>query len=148
MTDLSSEFDAIIGMDEEGLASLAQKHAALRTLSGKVEAEKKLLAKELMRQLESMGVDSVKAGGQRIGTRTVTYFGIAEGDTPEARKANVAALKEFIHQVAPEADVPASTNIKRAITAWLDQDASRTVDDLPSCIHKSERVSLTNARVS
>lgn len=126
--------DLIVGEDAE-IGVLANQHEQLRALEGKVESTKKEIALRIVQKMEAMGVDAVKAGGRRLGFREQTYYGCAEGRNDD--------LKDFIEAVAPECLVPASTNIKKALDAWLDRNPGQNVPDF---ISVSKTRSLVNAK--
>lgn len=132
--DLDNEMRDLMGDDKE-LGELAVAHDRLRGLESKIEAAKKELATRIVSRMDSMGIDSVKANGRRLGFKTTRYYGVAEGQE--------ADLKEFVEAVAPECMVPASTNIKKALDAWLDRNPEKP---LPPFISVTETRSLVNAK--
>ena len=134
---LESTADAIgsILADDVEIGVLANQHEQLRSLESRAESMKKELALRITQKMEAMGVDSVKAGGRRLGFRSQTYFGCADGRSSD--------LKVFIETVAPECLVPASTNIKKALDLWLDQHPGAPIPDF---ISASQSRSLVNAK--
>ena len=133
---LDQEMAEAFGGDSDGeLGRLANLHEKLRGFEGKIESMKKETALRITQRMEAMGVDSVKAGGRRLGFRTQKYFGVTPGSEVD--------LREFIEAVAPECLVPASTNIKKALDAWLDRNPGQNV---PGFISVTESRSLVNAK--
>lgn len=121
--------------DDPELGVLAVEHDRLRALESRVEALKKQVSERIVSMMDALGVESVKAGGRRLAFRRQNYYGVAEG-----READ---LKAFMEVVAPEANIPASSNIKKAVDAWLDANPHVSIPDF---ISKTESRSLVNAK--
>jgi len=121
--------------DDAELGVLAVEHDRLRALESRIEALKKAVSERIVSRMDSMGLDSVKAGGRRLSFRRQSYYGVTED--------GVADLALFMATVAPEANIPASTNIKKAVDAFLDANPGA---NLPSFISKTESRSLVNAK--
>jgi len=134
VSGLDAEMESLLGDDKE-LGELAVAHDRLRGLESKIEGMKKELSQRIVARMDSMGVDSVKANGRRLGFKTTRYFGVADGHESD--------LKDFIEAVAPECLIPASTNIKKALDAWLDRNPNQPV---PPFISVTETRSLVNAK--
>lgn len=132
--ELARSLEEALGQDPD-LGPLALLHDKARGLEGRVEAVKKELSLKITAKMEAMGLDSVKADGRRLSFRTQKYFGVAEGREGD--------LKDFIEAVAPEVNIPASANIKKALDAWLDRNPGQPVPDF---ISVSETRSLVNAK--
>lgn len=129
-----SSLEALLCEDPD-LGPLAVAHDRARALESKIEGVKKELSARIVQKMEAMGVDAVKADGRRLGFRSQKYYGVAEGRESD--------LKDFIEAVAPEVNIPASANIKKALDAWLDRNPGQQV---PEFISVSETRSLVNAK--
>lgn len=121
--------------DDPELGVLAVEHDRLRALESRVEALKKQVSERIVSMMDALGVESVKAGGRRLSFRRQTYYGIVEGKVP--------SLQVFMESVAPEVNIPASANIKKALDAWLDANPGA---EIPDFISKTESRSLVNAK--
>lgn len=130
----ASELDSMLTEDAE-LGDLAVAHDRLRELEGDIERKKKELAQRIVARMEAMGLDKATAGGRRLGFREMTTYGVAEGRVQE--------LKDFIESIAPEVNIPASTNVKKAVDAFLDRNPGASVPDFVSV---TKTRSLTNAK--
>jgi hypothetical protein len=128
--------------DDDELAKLAMDHERLRSLESKCKEAKDEVKARIESRLDGMGVDAAVAGGRRVGFSSRTYYGIKEGQTPQERQANIDALHAWMREVAPEADVPASTNVNRAVQAHLDRFGPEA--ELPAFIAKTDTRTLTN----
>lgn len=135
--NMERELDiAFESMTEDAeLGELALLHDRLRAVIKVAEEKKDELAKRITARMESLGLDSVKAGGRRLAFREQTFYGIAEGHVQEA--------KDFLEAVAPEVNVPASTNIKKAVDAYLDENPGAAI---PAFISVTKTRSLVNAK--
>lgn len=130
----SDELATVLGDDAE-LGALAQQHDKLRELAKKYDEAKAEVAKAIVARMEGMGLDSVKAGGRRLSFKKQTYYGCAEGRSQD--------VKDFVEAVAPELNVPATTNIKKALEVFLDENPGSPI---PEFISVNETRSLVNAK--
>ena len=130
-------------LDTSELGTLANELVCATQEASKCEARKREIKKKIMALLDSAGLDAAVAAGRRLGFTTKTYWGLAQGQTPEERKANVEALRKWLSDVAPEVDVPASTNINKAVTAFIEDGGDP--ESLPF-LSKQDKRSLTNRK--
>lgn len=125
----------VAGCDD--LGTLAQTHEQLGREASRIEALRKAVSDRLISLLDSQMLDAAVAGGRRIGFTKRTYYGIKAG--------RLADFRAWISQVAPERDIPASTNVAAAVTAFLDTNPG---DALPDFIEQDERRYLSNTKAS
>ncbi len=130
-----SALDSVLAEEDAEIGDLALEHDRIRSECERLEDRKKELAKRITAKLEQLGLDSVKAAGRRLSFRETSYYGIAEGRLQDA--------KDFIEAVAPEANVPASSNIKKALEAWLDENPGA---EIPNFISVTKTRSLMNSK--
>lgn len=130
---------------DDSLATLAQAHERMRSLESRAEKVKKEIVARLTSRLDSLGVESVMAGGRVIGFTSRRYFGVAQGETPEQHAENLKSLHAWLQQYAPEKDIPASTGINAAVQAYLDQNPGA---EIPAFLSSSETRSLTNRKAT
>ena len=126
---------ALAGSDDAELGDLAVKHDKLRALESRVEKLKKELSTRIISRMESMGLDRATANGRRLGFTERTNYGVAEGCAQQ--------VKDFIGSIAPGVNIPASTNIAKAVGAYLDQNPGAVI---PPFISVTKTRSLTNAK--
>lgn len=126
--------ESVLGEDAE-LGELAVEHDRIRALVSGLEEKKAELSKRIVQKMETLGLDSVKAGGRRLSFRETSYYGITDGRAQDA--------KDFIEAVAPEVNIPASANIKKALDAWLDRNPGQPIPDF---ISVTKARSLVNAK--
>lgn len=139
---LNEEMTAAFGLDEDAeLAEMAQALTRLGGIRSQAEREAKRLKKLIINKLDSAGLEAAVAGNRRLGFTTRTYYGVAEGESLGEREENVASMRKWIDEIAPEVNVPASQNIGKAVTAYLDANPEA---ELPSFVKVSETRSLTN----
>jgi hypothetical protein len=122
--------------EDAEIGVLAVLHEQARTAESRAASIKEETAKRIIMRMDSMGLDQVKSNGRRLAFRTNTYYGIVEGQ--------LQAAKDFLESVAPEVNVPASTNIKKAVEAYLDGQPQGT--PIPACIAVTQSKSLVNAK--
>lgn len=127
--------DANALFDDEELGRLAVLHERARASESKAKAAKDELAKRIIARMDGIGTDTFRGNGRRLGFRTQTFYGIAEGQ--------LQAAKDFIEAQAPEVNIPASANIKKAVEAYLDTHPG---EPIPPFIAVTETRSLVNAK--
>lgn len=141
--DVNAAISALDALVDEEFATLLKGHVEARDLQSRAEKIKETLADKIVAKMNEQGLDSVKAGGRRAGFTTRKNYGIAAGATQEERNANVAAVKAWLESVAPDLNIPASTNIANAVKIYLDRNPGAA---MPAFIAVTETKSLTNAK--
>lgn len=129
---------ALVGDDHQLLTRLAHIHERARTLESQMKSVKEQAAKRIMEIMDRMGVDSMKLAGRRLGFREQEYFGI-----DRSVEGSVSDMKAWIEAIAPEVNIPASTNIGKAVTAYLDMNPGAM---LPPFIKVTKSRGLVNAK--
>lgn len=136
INDVEGAVDALASLgDDAEIGELAVLHERARSAESRASAIKEETAKRIVMRMDALGLDQVKSGGRRLSFRTNTYYGISEGRIQEA--------KDFLESIAPEVNIPASANIKKAVEAYLDQHPGVAI---PSFIAVTQTKSLTNAK--
>jgi len=134
--DVEDAANALSSLGEDAeIGDLAVLHERARSAESRAAAVKEETARRIVQKMDALGLDQVKSNGRRLSFRTNTYYGIAEGRTQEA--------KDFLESVAPEVNIPASANIKKAVEAYLDQHPGVAI---PGFIAVTQTKSLTNAK--
>ena len=143
MSEVEAELDTLQNAWMERVGDWARELAEVSAKVSVLEKRKKELKANIMQALDSAGLDAAVAGGRRLGFTTRTYWGVAEGATPTERAANVTKLQDWLDTIAPEVNVPASMNINKAVTAFIEEGGDP--ETLPF-LSKSESRSLTNRK--
>lgn len=131
----AAALDSLLGADDPTLADLVTKFTTLGEEISKKEKEKDDLKTRIMSTLDGMGATSVKVAGRRVGITERTYYGL--------NKEMIAAAKEWMERVAPEANIPAAQNVGKAVEAYLDANPGAA---LPEFVTSSVTRILTNAK--
>jgi len=66
---------------------------------------------------------------------------VAQGESPEVHAQNLKSMKDWLEMVAPEVNIPASANIGKALTAFIDSNPDA---EIPDFVAVTEKRSLTN----
>lgn len=133
-----NELDEIFGPDPEedkAISALIEELMTVSEEASRAESRKKEIKKILLGKLDEVGATRMTVAGRTIYSTTKTYYGVD--------KDQLAAFKAWIEQVAPEANIPASANVNKAVQAFMDENPGA---DLPTFITKSESVSLGNRK--
>jgi hypothetical protein len=145
MSDINDILDAVNDLGDVGVSDeirdICAEYEKAKSARLRAKAKEDEMKAAIMAFMEDSGFDSFVMHGRRYGTQTKTYWGIAQGQTPEEREANVERAKAWLDQEAPDLNIPASNNIQRALNEWLDRHPN---EEAPDFLSKSERVSLTN----
>lgn len=144
MDQTMAEMEAALQQDDS-LTTLAQAHERMRSLESKAEKLKKEIVQRITARLDSLGVDSVRAGERVVGFSTRTYVGVNQGASPEQHAQNLRALHAWLQEYAPEKDVPASTGLNAAFQAYLDRNPGAT---MPEFLTSTETRTLTNRKAT
>lgn len=139
--NIMAELDEMLGADSDKLGELANALVRATQAESEAKKEKDLIKARIISILDERGDDGAIAGGRRLGFTTRKYYGVAQGDSPEQRAENLQQIKQWLEQVAPEVNVPASANIGKAVNAYLDANPSAEVPDF---VAVTEKRSLTN----
>lgn len=141
--DINAQLAALEAQDLKDFATLLQQHANARDMEARACGLKESLVEQIKAKMQAEGMKTVKAGGQRATLSDRTYYGFNRGASPEEQEKNLAALKVFFDQYAPELNVPASTGIAKAVEAYF---AATGQQVLPDFIKKNETTTFTNAK--
>jgi len=141
--DINTQLAALEAQDLQDFAALLQQHANARDMEARACRLKESLVEQIKAKMTAEGMKTVKAGGQRATLSERSYYGFNKGDTPEEQAKNLADLKAFFDQYAPDLNVPATTNIAKAVEAFF---AATGQQELPAFIKKNDTITLTNAK--
>ena len=142
--DMKSMMDDAFGPDAEEtgkLGVLANELVEVSKTASQAEARKKEIKAEIISILDARGDDGAIAGGRRLGFTTRKYYGVAQGESPEVHAQNLKSMKDWLEMVAPEVNIPASANIGKALTAFIDSNPDA---EIPDFVAVTEKRSLTN----
>lgn len=138
MVDITQQVDDVFGgANDADLATwvtqLTEKKAQVSAMGKECDE----LQGRIVAKLKELGTTSMKVAGRRIGLSSREYYGID--------KDRLAEAKEWIERVAPEVNIPAATNVGKAVEAYLAQNPGA---DLPQFIKVTTTETFTNAKAS
>lgn len=135
-SELEDELHALLGPESDtALAEMVTELVEVSATASKAEGRKKELKNLILAKLNETGMTAATVAGRKIYTSTRTYYGIDPNQLPTA--------KAWIEEVAPEVNIPASANVGKAVSAFLDENPSA---DVPDFITKSETITLNNRK--
>lgn len=134
--DVNQQLDDILGGSTDGdlatwVTDLVTKGAEAKKLDGEIST----LKARIIGKMKELGSTGMSVAGRRIGLSSRTYYGIV--------KEKMEEFKKWMLEIAPEAYIPASTNVAKAVEVFQERNPGA---DLPDFIAVSETETFTNAK--
>jgi len=134
--EVNEQLDAILGGSTDGdlakwVTDLVAKKAEAKTLDDACD----VLQARIISKMKELGSTGMVVAGRRIGLSSRTYYGIV--------KEKMEAFKSWMLDIAPEAYIPASTNVAKAVEVFMEKNPGST---LPDFVAVTEKETFTNSK--
>lgn len=144
--ELEKQLQDIVDADVDKLGELATRYAALKLLGERVSKAKSKASEDLIEAMTEQGMTNMGTPIAKVTLGTRRSFGIAEGQSPDDKLANMEAARKWVEQYNPvrEADIRVN-NLKATYEAVLVENPDAPLPDF-LVEHETPQLSVRKAK--